>query len=1057
LPWQHAVDGNSGVHGTAIFRNSVFNNVGTVSDPNVMDWGQSDYNGFYNSPQFGDNQKSDDQNPFAPTGYIDNGTLFIYYANGQGAYYLRDGSPFIDAGTLNIDSTLKNDLAKMTTTVPQFFIDDVNSSMTLSQQPIRDTDTPDLGYHYPAVDYVLNGATVNNCTLNIDQGAVLAFEGYPYTWALRLNPGGRLNVNGVPTNRVVFAHLEAIQESPFLPFGASGPMITWRNLYFQSGPVTPFSEATVHYADFLTLSGGYNAHFDPIDGYLSLSYSIVDNLDIDGCLFQGGWLDYDDGGPQGRTLNLRNTVFDRCDVGIYDSGGYGAYFVSPEFSAQVNAVNNLFYKCAMFLYPVPAANAGDSWTFTDNIFDDVLFFADPFGLYNGPVGINNHNAYVGMSAIPNGANRLSPAAPSNTDPDLASLVYSTGPLGSFYLPTTATALIHTGSRSAASAGLYHFTSLTSNTKEATSQVNIGPTYLALISGKPADSNNDGVPDFLADRNGNGVENVDEMPWQSPNNGSLVILSPADGLSVGGIIKLRVGLGGDASDIKHVSAFVDGGTLPNASGVDNPAKTISDIEIDTRYLNDGTHTFSVRSYSDIGIGFSTSGQTLDSHAVTLTIANQIKHPAWQNQAQLAVNVTLNVPPTLPNYTIWFFNAYYPKAEDPFSPGIQISYRPGLSPDGNINYSDSPSNLGYGDGNTDPTVYSITELTPDSSGGQSPATTSQATVNPNISQDLPYPCLGLWVASYDDETIDYAGSYLKHISDHLDLMGNRWRHDDQLNNGWLTTGGFANNGGCGPLLGTLALLPDAGSNPRFSRKAQTWPLRGTFSNLNREGFKADWLALFSFVRYSSARNFYGLGHGNPDEFMYFSTGEHTPQRYRFVFLDGCDSYSYANFSFFGAVQQEIMPPPSGSGNAGFDDITFYASKGLRPAAFVGNTQDEVGAYRLDSPEADPTTGLPCDYRNIEATGNWHGQFLFYWIGGPGYRGLPLDEAKQQADFLAWGPLAGVSVPPDSALEVGLDSGGNPIIYSPITCLKITGYLHLHFNQYNHCGDWTGDVCQ
>jgi len=56
------------------------------------------------------------------------------------------------------------------------------------------------------LDYVMNGATVNNATLNIDQGVVIGFGGYwAYEWGLRLNPGARLNVNGVPTNRVVFA------------------------------------------------------------------------------------------------------------------------------------------------------------------------------------------------------------------------------------------------------------------------------------------------------------------------------------------------------------------------------------------------------------------------------------------------------------------------------------------------------------------------------------------------------------------------------------------------------------------------------------------------------------------------------------------------------------------------------------------------------------------------------------------------------------------------------------------------------------------------------------
>jgi len=94
------------------------------------------------------------------------------------------------------------------------------------------------------------------------------------------------------------------------------------------------------------------------------------------------------------------------------------------------------------LWPVSGAN----WTFIDNIFDPVTLDPD-----NGDVAVNHHNAYVGMSGA-----RLSPAAPTLTDPDLASLSYLTGSLGRFYLPTSATLLIDKGSRSAQNAGQLHF-------------------------------------------------------------------------------------------------------------------------------------------------------------------------------------------------------------------------------------------------------------------------------------------------------------------------------------------------------------------------------------------------------------------------------------------------------------------------------------------------------------------------------------------------------------------------------------------------------------------------
>ena len=145
----------------------------------------------------------------------------------------------MDVGTTNLPAALKSDIARRTTQIPQFIGDDFNSSLTLSPTPINDADTPNLGYHYPLVHFAVNGATINSCTLNIDQGTVLALEGFPYWWALRVNPGGRLNANGYPTNRVVFAHLEAIQESPVPDMQPSGQIITFKEIPFSSGPVFP--------------------------------------------------------------------------------------------------------------------------------------------------------------------------------------------------------------------------------------------------------------------------------------------------------------------------------------------------------------------------------------------------------------------------------------------------------------------------------------------------------------------------------------------------------------------------------------------------------------------------------------------------------------------------------------------------------------------------------------------------------------------------------------------------------------------------------------------------
>lgn len=162
-----------------------------------------------------------------------------------------------------------------------------------------------------------------------------------------------------------------------------------------------------------------------------------------------------------------------------------------------------------------------TWTFTDNIFDHSEFHGPNSYHGTGPIGDNHNNVYAGM-----GSTRLQPADPYSF---ATTVTYRNGPLGAFYLGEENAALMHTGSQTAAEAGLYHFNTIGTDEIQGDNQVNIGPAYLTLDNaGNPVDSNGDGVPDFIADRNGNGLEDADEMPWTSANSGTLAILSPADG-------------------------------------------------------------------------------------------------------------------------------------------------------------------------------------------------------------------------------------------------------------------------------------------------------------------------------------------------------------------------------------------------------------------------------------------------------------------------------------------------------------------------------------------------
>src|SRR6266567_4016713 len=231
--------------------------------------------------------------------------------------------------------------------------------------------------------------------------------------------------------------------------------------------------------DFPTLSGSA-AHFGSLlDDH---TYDCVSSLDLHSCLLQGGIFTYEAGGPQGRVLGLTNTIFESSVVILKDKAndGHGAY------AETLTAANNLFYDCDMWLAPV-STSGGAGWSFIDNIFDNTVFNG------NGPATVNDHNAFVSMTG-----KHVSPSTELNAQ-DLASLSYQTGPLGRFYLPSSATTLLGGSSRSAASAGLYHFTSLTTNAKQAGGSANIGATYLALDNnGNAVDSNGDGIPDILAD-------------------------------------------------------------------------------------------------------------------------------------------------------------------------------------------------------------------------------------------------------------------------------------------------------------------------------------------------------------------------------------------------------------------------------------------------------------------------------------------------------------------------------------------------------------------------------
>lgn len=1017
--------------------NSIFSNLGylqlNASSPMRVD---GDYNGFYASPEFGATQLFEDpSSPFASASGAN------WAANAQGAYYLGSQSHFISAGTSQITPGLAVDLSSMTVFVPEFIGDDLTSSQVLTPAVPREAiAVPSLGWHYAAVDYVINGTTINNCTLNVDQGTVFAFTTPYYEWGLRLNPGGRLSVNGVPTNRVVFARLEAVQENP--AGWTAGALLSLKGVFLPSGTmVTPLPEARFHYADFPTLAGSANT-FDALTG--DQTVDCIQTVELDACHLQGGSVAYEAGGPVGRTLNVHNTIFERCTIAVQDR--WNNHTDSQE---SLIAANNLFYACDMWLTPAPGAN---QWSFIDNIFDGTSFHGSGPCHGTGPVNLDSNNAYVGMSGA-----ALTPVTSSIGDQTLASLAYVTGPLGRFYLPT-GSSLLGNGSRSVGDAGLWHFTSLSGlpSTKEGNNLsglVNIGPGYLALdVNGNPFDSNvggPDGIPDFIADRNGNGIEESDEIPWTSANSGSLSILSPINNSTISGVVRIRFNLGPDASTVTSLTPYVDGQLLPNSLSLVNPASSIAEMEIDTKYLaNETPHTLFLACQR---------GQFVDdsSPVINLQVLNAIRYPNWDGIAEVGLNLNLDITSADGNYSLSFFNSSYPKS---YNPSPSYVYQ-GTTPDGNISYSQTLQTLGMGDGTVDPSIFIVLNAAAASSPSQFPAQT------PAMKQYWRFPVEGRWTVAYTDDYVDFNAVDAPNGPDLDPLVnfgGPRWCHDMQIGTpyggiGWAGCGTFQD--GESPTLAVTAQQNNLGP----WRGSQTMPIRVNVYGRAIDGFPFGFACLndFSLLKdiFSGypVVNAYLAGHGYNNLFMganRISYERWIKRRFRFVFLDGCETVPL--LKTWGANDDEIK-------SATPLDIDYYVNsdpnkkKKLRPGAFLAWISESQICYPMNTYIQDPTTHLPCCWRRYEALCNWNAQLIAYWVN----IGWPLKASIDKANQIG-ASVPGSPYPPWPGTTPGWQftrkmptpQGEQPVTFDPSTCLKLAGYGNLRFSgpgSYNLSEDW------
>jgi len=385
-----------------------------------------------------------------------------------GEHYLSANSEHRNVGTLDLDPELKNSLAEMTTVAPALLPGNPASDLTLTRLPIRDSDIPDRGYHYPAaIDYLAKDLTLQNRNILLTNGVMIA-TAPPQNWASIWLAPGRLISRGEATrlNRIV--RVNQIHENVQSRIPA---MIT-------TGYEDEFKpEMVLRFTDVSSLAG---------EQYLFTASAEFSRVELSHSALFNGWFSLSMYGGIYQTVGITNTCFQSV----------GTTFSCPS-PAYLFLFNNLFKDGSATFY---GANAG--WAIQNNVFDHATLEDD-----GGPI-VGFYNAFVGIAQ-----------APSIDDggPMFTSLPYVPGPLGKYYLD--ATVLRNQGNPSGAGAfGLAHFTTQRDQAKD-TLNCDIGLHYVALDpDGKPLDFDQDGLADYFENATGTGSYGSGDLSnFQNPDS------------------------------------------------------------------------------------------------------------------------------------------------------------------------------------------------------------------------------------------------------------------------------------------------------------------------------------------------------------------------------------------------------------------------------------------------------------------------------------------------------------------------------------------------------------
>lgn len=506
------------------FKNSVLANIGSLGNAYL---GYSTYNGFYSSPLFGTlvSRWISTENPFQ--------------VSDGGAYYLKADSVFRGKGTttglpVTLLPALKTKSTQPPIDFPRFM--KITGQLTLFPQIPRYTSgPPDLGYWYDVLDCTVAAMFVEGGTINVQPGTAVGFrqESASEPWwpwwesgiGMNLLKGATLISHGTPVQPNTFTDVQLVQEAAELPVWFS--IVTDRLCLNPDAAIFPpdnpqntppvldlrFSNLYVSSDWYQFLAGDY------------FTWSAAVDLKLQDCNIYGGWLYF---GKEGVDVNpatsfiWKNNLFDRVTINV-DPDYFEPPYNDPTLYVDLafEAYNNLFRGGLLRLLPI-SATAGN-WVFKDNLFDKIAFVQNTAQTMD-----HNYNGYWKRTPGELETGQTDRLSPNGTHDVVlaASPTYQFGPLGRYYLPTYSSGLYNAGSRTAAEAGLYHYTTQPNQIKEGDEggNVNIGLHYVATVNYASAtlkDSDSDGIPDYMENWHGDGdtgasrIHTDYETDWNNP--------------------------------------------------------------------------------------------------------------------------------------------------------------------------------------------------------------------------------------------------------------------------------------------------------------------------------------------------------------------------------------------------------------------------------------------------------------------------------------------------------------------------------------------------------------